>query len=198
MIKMKAHRPASVLKLTSIAALLLLAGVPSSVIRAGDLQMTIPPGNYKHELGTSKLADPSGTSHGKQEVAGKVVVAIFSVPNMSQGDRQQKWADILATDPKTKVSDSVALVLVEDMSQAGWTAGMARSSMKKDFKPDSRPFLIIDEKGDVTKRFGVVSNKTEILIYDQTGKLRDVETNLDNEDTTVHRIKVITKKLQAE
>lgn len=168
------------------------------LLRASDVQMIIPPGNYQHHLGTTKLADPSGTSHSRQEVAGKVVVAIFSAPNMSQGDRQQKWSDLLSTDPKAKVSDKVALILIEDMSQAGMFKGIARDDMKKEFKPDSRPFLIIDETGDVLKRFGVPHNKTEILIYDKKGTLRDVENNLDDQDLSVHRIKVITARLMAE
>jgi len=167
-------------------------------VRASDVEMTIPTGNYQHQLGTAKLADPSGTSHSKAEVAGKVVTAIFSAPNMSQGDKQQKWADLLATNPDTKVSNKVTLVLIEDMTQAGMFKGMARSSMKKDFAPGSRPFLILDETGDVFKRFGVSKGNTEILIYDKTGKLRDVETNLDDQATTVHRVKVITAKLLAE
>jgi hypothetical protein len=166
--------------------------------RADDVKMSVPSGNYQHQLGTAKLEDPSGTSHTKAEVAGKVVVAIFSAPNMSQGDKQQKWADLLATNPDTKVSSKVSLVLIEDMTQAGMFKGMARSSMKKDFAPGSRPFLILDETGDVFKRFGVAKGTTVVLIYDKNSKLRDVETNLDDEKTADHRIKVISAKLLEE
>jgi hypothetical protein len=166
--------------------------------QAKDVQMNIPPGNYQYHLGNGKISDPSGTSHTRNEIAGKVVVAIFSAPNMSQGDVQQKWSDLLATNPKTKVNDKVDLLLVEDMSQAGMFKGIALDDMKKDFTPDSRPFLILDETGNVFKKFGVPRGKTEILIYDKKGTLRDVENDLSDQDTTVHRIKVITAKLLAE
>jgi predicted transcriptional regulator len=180
-----------------IAASLVAISLPCSAL-ADDVKMNIPPGDYQKELGTKKVADPSGTSHTKAEVAGKVVVAIFTAPNMSQGDTQQKWADMLSTGPTTKVNDRVYLLLVEDMSQAGMFSGMARSSMKKEFTPDSRPFLVIDENGDVLKRFGVAKGRTQILIYDKHGKLRDVEADLKDTEKTDHRIKVITKELMAE
>ncbi len=160
--------------------------------------MVIPPGDYAKKMGDHTMADPSGTTHTKADVAGKVVVAIFTIPNMSHGDTQEKWSKILANDPPTKVSDRVFLVLVEDMSQAGWTKGMARSQMKKEFTSGSRPFLVLDETGDVIKRFGVPPNTTRILIYDKQGQLRDVEVNLKDTAKTDKRIKDITQELQAQ
>ena len=183
--------------LLTLSVLSLLAFVPSSLATAS-VEMNIPPGNYAHQLGTRALKDPSGAEHSRQEVAGKVVVGIFTAPNMSQGDTQEKWSKILADDPATKLSEEVSLILVEDMSQAGMFKGIARSDMKKEFTPNSRPFLILDENGDVLKKFGVDRNKTEILIYDKKGKLRDVETDLSNQDLVAHRVKEISKKLMAE
>lgn len=167
----------------------------SGLLRADSVQMNLPAGNYATQLGTGSLADPSGTTHTRQEVKNKVVVGIFSAPNMSQGGRQEKWSDLLATQPSTKVPDKVALILVEDMTQAGMFKGMALDSMKKQFTPNSRPFLILDQDGSVLKRFGVPHGTTRILIYDKRGKLRDVEENLDDQNVTVQRIKVITKRL---
>ncbi len=170
----------------------------NGLLRAEVVQMNIPPGDYATKIGTRPISDPSGATHTKKEIAGKVVVAIFSAPNMSQGDAQEKWSDLLSTQPATKISDDVALFLVEDMSQAGMFKGMALSSMKKQFTPHSRPFLILDQDGSVLKKFGVSHNKTEILIYDKTGTLRDVENDLTNQDLTIHRIKSITHRLLAE
>jgi hypothetical protein len=161
-------------------------------------EMAIPPGNYSKQMGTAVLADPSGVTHSKADVANKVVVAIFTIPNMSHGSTQEKWAKVLANDSATKVSDRVFLVLVEDMSQAGWTKGMARDSMKKEFTSGSRPFLILDENGDVIKRFGVPANTTRILIYDKRGRLRDVEIDLKDVATTDRRIKKFTQQLMEE
>ena len=168
---------------------------------ADDNAMNVPPGsNYMQNIGLHSLADPSGHVHTRQEVAGKVCVAIFSAPNMSQGDRQERWSHLLADKPETKLSSQVALILVEDMTQAGAFKQMALDSMKKSFTPHSRPFLILDEDGKVFKKFGVVRDKTEILVYDKRGNLRDVETKLgeDDEENTVRRLKAITQKLLAE
>jgi hypothetical protein len=179
-----------------VLGVLLLQTPP--LLRAENVKMNIPPGDYAKQIGTRSLADPSGTTHSKQEIKNKVVVGIFTAPNMSQGGTQEKWANLLANQADTKVSNVVVLILVEDMSQAGMFKGMARSSMKKEFTPTSRPFLILDEDGSVLKRFGVEEGTTQILIYDKAGKLRDVEENLKDETKVDNRVKVITKQLLAE
>ena len=88
--------------------------------------MYLPEGNYATHIGTRSIADPSGETHTRKEIEGKVVVGIFTAPNMSQGNVQEKWADLLANQADTKISDEVALFLVEDMSQAGMFKGIAR------------------------------------------------------------------------
>ncbi|MCE0484513.1 MAG: hypothetical protein LV479_09775 [Methylacidiphilales bacterium] len=183
--------------LIGLGAGILLLGA-SGFLQAETVTMYLPEGNYATHIGTRTISDPSGATHTKKEVAGKVVVAIFSAPNMSQGGRQEKWSDLLANQPATKLSDDVALFLVEDMSQAGMFKGMALDQMKKEFTPKSRPFLILDQDGSVLKRFGVPRGSTQILIYDKNGTLRDVETDLDNQDKTIYRLKSITKRLLAE
>ncbi len=164
--------------------------------QADTVKMVVPAGAFTRKLGTGSLDDPSGASHTRQDVAGKVVVAIFSAPNMSQGNAQEKWSDLLANQPASKVSDQVVLALVEDMSQAGLFKGMALDDMKKQFTKGTRPLVILDQTGAVFKQFGVPKNKTQILIYDKTGTLRDVEQNLDDEQGTVHRIQAITAQLR--
>jgi hypothetical protein len=181
----------------SIGSFILLLGT-SGLLRAETVTMFLPEGNYATHIGTRSIADPSGATHTRKEIAGKVVVGIFTAPNMSQGDIQEKWANLLANQPDTKISEDVALFLVEDMSQAGMFKGIARGDMKKEFTPNSRPFLILDEDGSVLKKFGVPRGHTQILIYDKNGTLRDVETDLDDQDQTIHRIKSITRRLLAE
>lgn len=166
--------------------------------RATEVEMVIPPGKYQKNLGNQAMRDPTGTSHSHREIAGRVVVAIFSVPDMAQGDRQQRWSTLLADNPKTMLPKKIVLLLFEDMSQAGAFKKRAMSDMKKEFTPDSRPFLIIDADGKAFKKFGIPRNTTEIRIFDKKGKLRDVETDLDNEKLTLARITAITTKLQAE
>jgi hypothetical protein len=179
----------------SILFLLLAALEFGSAARADDA-MVVPPGNYTRQLGNGSLADPSGASHTRHEATGKVIVAIFSIPNMSQGGYQEKWAKLLAHQPDTKLPDSVFLVLFENMAQAGMFKGIARSDMKQQFTKGSRPLVVLDETGAIFKKYGVPSDKTEILIYDKSGALVDVEQDLSNTDTTLHRLHAITKKLQ--
>ena len=160
---------------------------------AQNVAMKVPPGEHVPRVTVIGLKDPAGKLHTRQEVSGKVVVAIFSVPTSGQGDTQKKWSKLLAE--QSNVPSKAVLLLVEDMTQAGAFKGMAEGKMKSEFKPDSRPLLLLDEKGDVTKRFDVPKDKTEILIYDKKGTLRDVESKLDDEDATLHCIKTITAKL---
>ncbi len=184
-------------KIVTASALLATLAL-MEIARADSVAMNLPPGDYAMRIGNRLFPDPSGATHTRQEVRGKVVVAIFSAPNMSQGHRQEKWADLLATGHGTKVADEVALFLVEDMTQAGVFKGMALDSMKKQFTPHSRPFLILDQDGSILKKLGIAHNETAILIYDRRGRLRDVETNLDSQDVTLHRVKVITTRLLGE
>jgi hypothetical protein len=182
------------LRLALGAALLL----PASAARADEVAMRVPPGSYARRLGATVLADPLGTPHTRRDAAGKVLVAIFSAPTMSQGGYQEKWSSLLADQPATRLPGEVMLVLFEDMSQAGMFQGMARDDMKKQFVKGSRPLLILDESGATFKKIGIPRNRTQILIYDKTGTLRDVEQDLGDVDATVRRIRAITRQLQAE
>ena len=111
-----------------VLGVVVLAVVPVAAAKAVDMQ--IPPGDYARHLGNGSLDDPSGAPHTRREAAGKVIVAIFSIPNMSQGDYQEKWSNLLADQPDTKLPKSVFLVLFEDMAHAGMFKGIARSDLK--------------------------------------------------------------------
>ncbi len=177
------------------ACLFAVVGVTPRPSRAQNVAMHVPPGGQATQFASTPLKDPTGKTHTSQEVSGKVVVVIMSAPNSSQGDAQKKWSKLLAEQADTKLPRKVSLMLVEDMPEAGIFKGVALDKMKKEFKPDSRPLLLLDQDGHVFSRFGVPKDKTEILIFDKHGKLRDVETQLDDQATTVQRIKAITTKL---
>jgi len=179
-----------------VLCIVIFAVVPVGM--AGAVEMQIPPGDYTRQLGNGSLDDPSGTPHTRREAAGKVMVAIFSIPNMSQGGYQEKWSGLLADQPDTRLPKSVVLVLFEDMAHAGMFKGIARSDLKKQFTKGSRPLVVLDETGLIFKKYGVPRDKTEILIYDKKGVLRDVEADLSDADKTVARIHAITRALQAE
>ncbi len=176
---------------------LVLVLIPAT---AHAVDMHIPPGDYARQIGNGSLEDPSGAPHTRRDAAGEVVVAIFSIPNMSQGGYQEKWSDLLASQSDTKLPKSVFLVLFEDMAHAGMFKGIARSDLKQQFTKGSRPLVVLDETGAIFQKYGVPRDKTEILIYDKKGNLRDVEADLADADTaaTVARIHAITRALQAE
>jgi hypothetical protein len=182
--------------LSLVLGAVVLAVMPVAVAKAVD--MHIPPGDYARRLGGGSLDDPSGAPHTRRDAAGKVLVAIFSIPNMSQGGYQEKWANLLANQSDTKLPKSVFLVLFEDMAHAGMFKGIARSDLKQQFTKGSRPLVVLDETGSIFKKYGVPRDKTEILIYDKKGVLRDVEPDLSDSDKTVGRIHSITRALQAE
>ncbi|KIE58585.1 hypothetical protein A946_06870 [Methylacidiphilum kamchatkense Kam1] len=52
--------------------------------------------------------------------------------------------------------------------------------------------------GMLTHDFGVPKNATQILIYDKSGNLYQVEKNLDNIDLTLNRIHKAIQKLERE
>jgi hypothetical protein len=167
-----------------------------SHVNGDEARMCLPQGDYDHRLGMRGLDDPSGKEHTRRSVAGRVVVVIFSSPTWSQGGAQKRWAKILADDFRTRVPHRVALFLVEDMSQAGWFKGMAERRMRKQFTPTSRPLLLLDKTGHTSRKFGVKRDSTEILIFDKTGRLRDVETHLDDISVTTRRVRAICRELE--
>jgi len=185
---------------TAIYSALILSFGLSVLAEADSIQVTLPSGDYPHMLGAYDLTDPAGATHTEREVAKKVCIVIFSVPDMDQGDLQQTWSDLLGNKPETKMPDTVAFLLIEDISQAGFFKDMALDGMKKQFTPQSRPMVLMDQDGSFSKKFALPADSTEIFIYDKKGVLRDVETKLgeDDQDATVARIKAITQILQAE
>jgi hypothetical protein len=70
--------------------------------------------------------------------------------------------------------------------------------LKQQFTKGSRPLVVLGETGSIFKKYGVPRDKTEILIYDKKGVLRDVEVDLSDSNKTVSRIHSFTHALQAE
>ena len=174
--------------------LALILGLPRSS-HAENTKMNLPPGMETARAGGVTLHDPDSLSHPRLDLGGRVGVVIFSVPDMSQGPSQRRWSAFLADKPESRVSDKIALVLVENMAEAGPFKEEARSNMKEKFALKKRPFLLLDETGATCQRFGILRDRTEILIFDKTGALRDVEQDLSDKDQTIARVKAITAQL---
>jgi len=180
----------------SLALLLAFTTVDSSPA-AQPVVMNIPPGNYAKKMGNNAVEDPSGAMHTKQEVKGKVAVAIFITPNLSEGVKR-RWAYLLADKPSTRLPHSVALVMIQNIAAAGGFKKMPKDASKTDFIRGERPYTVLDYSGKVFKRFGITDKKTQILIFDKKGRLRDVEADLSDEALTLKRIRSIVATLEKE
>lgn len=162
-------------RLFLLGAALLLGGAVFPPHAGAAPPMTVPADGYLRRLDNDALLDPAGVRHSTDRVRGRVVVILFSIPDLGQGDNQKRWSALLADDPDTRLPKSAAFALIEDMAQAGFP-GLARDEMRRKFSPGERPVLLLDEKGAMTKRFGIPRDRTQVLIYDKSGILRHVET----------------------
>ncbi len=190
---LRAFPAGRVLRLSFLPCLLVLVGFLAGFhLRADEHTASSVLGE---KVGRTPLKDPAGVSHTHLALEGRVGVVIFSVPDMSQGPSQRRWSAFLANDPASRVSDRVALVLVENMALAGAFSGEARDKMKEQFVTKKRPFLLLDETGETFRQFRIPRDRTEILIFDRSGTVRDVEQDLDDRAATIARIKAITSQL---
>jgi hypothetical protein len=136
---------------------------------------------YLPAIPVGSLRDPLGNVHTSTGKLTRSVVVIFSVPTPSQGGNQRRWSEALADNPQTRLPKSVGLFLVEDMKQSGF-GEMAREEMKKKFNKNSRPVLLLDETGEVRKRFRIPRDATCVLVYDRNNKLVHSEQGNATED----------------
>lgn len=132
----------------------------------------VPPG-YRASIPIGSLRDPQNMVHAFNGKLTRPVVAIFSIPNMSQGGTQERWANALADDPQTRLPDTVGLFLVEDMVTG--FSDIARKEMKKQYVPGQRPVVLLDEDSAIREKFGVAKGKTCVLVYSQENKLVHVQ-----------------------
>ena len=146
----------------SVAALFLLGSFGALEVRAAKGN-----GRYVSAMPSFKLKDPYDKEHSATAFKGKPTVLILTIPNVKHGDRQSRWSRWLK---KKGWPDSVNFVLVQDMSQSN-VKDKARASMKKKFKPDTKPLLLLDETGAVRRSFRVQNDETVLLIFDKTGKV---------------------------
>jgi hypothetical protein len=129
---------------------------------------------YLKSIPAGSLPDPHGKIYTTDGKLTRPVIAIFSVPDWSQGPVQEKWAKQLADDPVTRLPDLVGLYLIEDMSEAMFRE-TARKEIKKQYNSGDRPVILIDEQGTYRKRFQVDKGETCVLVYDQNNQLRLIE-----------------------
>jgi hypothetical protein len=129
---------------------------------------------YLKSIPAGSLPDPHGKIYKTDGKLSRPVIAIFSVPDWSQGPIQDKWAKQLVDNPETKLPDHVGLYLIEDMSGTMFRE-IARKEITKQYISGDRPIILIDEQGTYRKRFNVDKGETCVLVYDQNNQLRLIE-----------------------
>ncbi|MCW8130656.1 MAG: hypothetical protein KIS92_09925 [Planctomycetota bacterium] len=168
-------------------ALVALAGGP--VLFAG--------GPYS--LPNFTLKDPSDKEHTKDEImkaVNKGLVVIVTIPNAKHGTPQSRWQSKLMK--KDWPEDKFYMLMVEDLSQSGAVKDKALDGMKKGFKPEKQPLLLIDYTGETRKSFGVAQDETVVLVFDKEGKLihfEDEQSTNDVSQPTVEAVQRVQKAI---
>ncbi|MBI3832218.1 MAG: hypothetical protein HY291_22035 [Planctomycetes bacterium] len=175
-----------------VVGLVGLAG--SSALLAG--------GNYVQKLPVFKLKDPGDTEHSQDAVlktAKKGLVVVVTIPNAKHGTQQSSWQSKLMK--KDWPAEQFNMIMLEDLSQSGSVKDKALDGMKKNFKPEKQPLLLIDYTGDVRKSFNVPQDTTVLLVFDKDGQLVHAEdeqsTNEESQPTpeAVQRVQKVIKNL---
>lgn len=110
------------------------------------------------------LKDPLGKAWSSKELTKGGLVIVATAPTLSQEKAQRGWSDYLA-ESKPK---GAHLVFLEDMSATHFD-GMAKSSMRKDYKEGDPVILLLDENGDLRTKLGAEKGKTAVFIYNDDG-----------------------------
>jgi len=119
------------------------------------------------QLPTFNLPDPQGKMHSSEILAVNGLVAIVSAPILKDKSAQEGWSKDLAA---AKGNNPANLILLEDISASSFK-GIAKSEMKKDWKPGTLPIILEDNTGKVHSAFGVGKDQTKVFVYNKEGKL---------------------------
>ncbi len=116
------------------------------------------------KLPSFTLKDPLGKAWSSKELVKGGLVIVATAPTLSQEKSQRGWSDYLE-ESKPK---NAHLVFLEDMSATHFD-GMAKSSMRKDYKEGDPVILLLDENGDLRAKLGAKKGKTTVFVYNDDG-----------------------------
>lgn len=128
-------------------------------------------GAFQANAPVFSLKDP----HGKEIRGGELIrkngmLLMLTVPNLSQYEKQVRWQRYLKKEAWPK-EQTPACVLLQDLSQQETFKEKARSIMKEKYNPAGGVVVLVDETGDVRRKFGVSPNETVILVVDAKGRI---------------------------
>lgn len=113
------------------------------------------------------LKDPIGNLHCSTEIGKYGLVLVVTAPILSNESFQKGWDRFL---PAFKPATKARLFFIEDMAPSLFKE-MALSQMKKGYRPNGDPTLLIDNTGAVRRALGVAEKQTVVLVFDASGKL---------------------------
>ena len=115
------------------------------------------------------LKDPLGNGHGSASLYNQTgMLIMLTVPNLTQYEKMQAWDSYMAKQPWPK-QNAPKRVLLEDLSQQVAYKEKVRGLMKASYQPGGDTIVIVDEDGNIRRRFGIMNNETVILLVDASG-----------------------------
>lgn len=128
----------------------------------GEFAATTPAFSLKDPLGVAQDSASLFAPHG--------MLIMLTVPNLTQYEKQKQWDKWIARQPWPQRS-APRRVLLEDLSQQETFKDRVRSMMAAKYNPQGEIKVIVDEDGNVRRKFGVQNNETVLLLVDAQGKV---------------------------
>lgn len=98
------------------------------------------------------------------------MLLMLTVPNLTQYEKQKRWEKWLRKE-QWPAKDAPRCVVLQDLSQQDSFRDKIRKMMSDRQNELPAVLFVIDEDGDVRRRFGVNNNETVILLVDSLGRI---------------------------
>jgi len=142
-------------------------------------------GHYMERIPSMKMTDVKGATHDSCELYKQAgMLLMITAPNLQQYEKQKRWNKQIrkAGWPET---NAPKCVVVQDMSQQETYREKALTMITEKAAEDPLLTFVIDNSGDLRRRFGVQENETIILLVDKDGNVvhhecDDVEPDADS------------------
>lgn len=125
--------------------------------------------SYAPTMPAFSLKDPADKVHTDKAYRAGPAVVIVTIPNVKHGEYQSRWSRYLLK--KGWPNPKVPIIFVEDISQTGSIKEKALAGLKKSYKPDKPPVLLLDMTGQVRRSFRVRNDETVLLVYNKEGRV---------------------------
>jgi hypothetical protein len=98
------------------------------------------------------------------------MLLMLTVPNLTQYEKQKRWEKWLRKE-QWPAKNAPRCVVLQDLSQQDSFKDKIRKMMSERQNETPAVLFVLDEDGDVRRRFGVSNNETIILLVDSFGRI---------------------------